>query len=137
MSHSYDKIYLSEESFLEDIEAERKWVYSVTGEECKIFRFPGGSNNYAAPKWLIEAVKDETNREGMLWYDWNADGRDSLGELLSPEEIAENVLSSEFIGSETVIVLLHDSATRTTTPAALRLLISEFRKMGYDFGKLG
>ena len=137
MSHSYDKIYLSEESFLEDIEEERKWVYSVTGEECKIFRFPGGSNNYAAPKWLIEAVKDETNREGMRWYDWNADGRDSLGELLSPEEIAENVLSSEFIGSETVIVLLHDSATRTTTPAALRILISEFRKMGYEFGKLG
>ena len=136
MSHSYDKIYLSEESFLEDIEAERKWIYSVTGEECKIFRFPGGSNNYAAPKWLIEAVKDETNREGMRWYDWNADGKDSLGELLSAEEIAENVLSSEFIGSEKVIVLLHDSATRTTTPEALKILISEFKEMGYGFGKL-
>lgn len=136
MSHSYDKIYLSEESFLEDIEAERKWIYSVTGEECKIFRFPGGSNNYAAPKWLIEAVKDETCSEGMRWYDWNADGRDSLGELLSAEEIAENVLSSEFIGSEKVIVLLHDSATRTTTPEALKILISEFKEMGYGFEKL-
>ena len=137
MSHDYEKIYLSAESFLEDLFSEREWVYSVTGEEPKIFRFPGGSNNYTAPKWLVDEVKEKTAEEGMTWYDWNADGKDSLGELLSPEEIAENVLSSEFIGSETVIVLLHDSSTRTTTPQALKILISEFREMGYEFGKLG
>ena len=137
MSHDYEKIYLSAESFLEDLFLEREWVYSVTGEEPKIFRFPGGSNNYTAPKWLVEEVKEKTAEERTTWYDWNADGKDSLGELLSPEEIAENVLSSEFIGSETVIVLLHDSSTRTTTPEALKILISEFREMGYEFGKLG
>ena len=137
MSHDYDKIYSSPENFLDDLADEREWIYSVTGEECKIFRFPGGSNNYNAPKWLIEEVKEKTKNEGLLWYDWNADGKDSLGELLSAEEIVENVLSSEFIGSETVIVLLHDSSTRTTTPKALEILISEFRKMGYEFGKLG
>ncbi len=137
MSHSYDEIYLSTESFLEDLFSEREWVYSVTGDEPKIFRFPGGSNNYTAPEWLVDEVKEKTAEEGMIWYDWNADGKDSLGELLSPEEIAENVLSSEFIGSETVIVLLHDSSTRTTTPKALEILISKFREMGYEFGKLG
>ena len=137
MSHDYGKIYLSAENFLSDLEDEREWIYSVTGEECKIFRFPGGSNNYNAPKWLIEEVKEKTKAEGLLWYDWNADGKDSLGELLSAEEIAENVFSSEFVGSETVIVLLHDSSTRTTTPEALKILISEFRKMGYEFKKLG
>ena len=137
MSHDYDKIYLSTENFLDDLADEREWIYSVTGEECKIFRFPGGSNNYNAPKWLIEEVKEKTKNEGLLWYDWNADGKDSLGELLSAEEIAENVLSSEFIGSDTVVVLLHDSSTRTTTPKALKILISEFKKRGYEFGKLG
>lgn len=137
MSHDYEKIYLSAENFLSDLEYEKEWIYSVTGEECKIFRFPGGSNNYTAPEWLIAEVKEKTKSEGMFWYDWNADGKDSLGELLSPEEIVENVLSSEFIGSETVIVLLHDSATRTTTPEALKILIARFREMGYEFGKLG
>ncbi len=136
ISHSYDKIYLSAENFLEDIEDEREWIYSVTGKDCKIFRFPGGSNNNTAPRWLVDEVKEKTKEEGMVWYDWNADGKDSLGELISAEEIAENVLSSEFIGSETVIVLLHDSSTRTTTPAALKILIKEFRRMGYEFGKL-
>ena len=137
MSHDYEKIYLSAENFLGDLEEEKEWIYCITGEECKIFRFPGGSNNSTAQKWLIEEVKEKTNEMDMVWYDWNADGKDSLGELLSPEKIAENVLSSEFIGSETVIVLLHDSATRTTTPDALRILIQKFREMGYEFGKLG
>ena len=136
MSHDYGKIYLSAENFLDDLEDERTWIYSITGEECTIFRFPGGSNNYNAPKWLISEVKEKTKAEGMSWYDWNADGKDSLGELLSPEEIVENVLSSEAIGSETVIVLLHDSSTRITTPEALKILIPEFRKMGYELGKL-
>ena len=137
MSHDYDKIYLSAENFMNDLEYEKNWIYSVTGEECRIFRFPGGSNNYTAPWWLIEEVKEETEAEGMRWYDWNADGKDSLGLLLSPEKIAKNVLSSEFIGSDEITVLLHDSAGRTTTPAALKILISEFRDMGYEFGKLG
>ena len=136
MSHDYDKIYISSENFLADLAYEREWIYSVTGEECKIFRFPGGSNNCNAPKWLIDEVKEKTKAEGLLWYDWNADGKDSLGELLSAEEIAENVLSSEFIGSEKVIVLLHDSATRKTTPKALEILIEEFKNIGYVFEKL-
>lgn len=137
MSHSYDKIYVSAEGFWCDIKAERDWIYSVTGEECKIFRFPGGSNNYNAPKWLISEVKKTAEKENMIWYDWNADGKDSLGAVLSPEEIVRNVLSSEFIGSDDIIVLLHDSETRTTTPEALKILIVKFREMGYGFGKLG
>lgn len=136
MSHSYDKIYSSAEGFLEDLKEEKEWIYSVIGEECKIFRFPGGSNNNVAPKWLINEVKEQTEKDGLRWYDWNSDGKDSLGKLLSQEEIAENVLSSEFIGSDEVIVLLHDSATRTTTPKALKILIKKFKEMGYEFGKL-
>ena len=136
MSHSYDKIYISAENFVADLLAEKAWVYSVTGIESRIFRFPGGSNNYTAPKWLIEEVKTKTAEMGMTWFDWNADGKDSLGEVISAEEIAENVLSSEFIDSEKVIVLLHDSATRKTTPKALEILIEEFKNIGYVFEKL-
>ena len=81
---------------------------------------------------IVVLVTDGTTATGSEWIPSELK---SLAEK-SPEEIAENVLSSEFIGSETVIVLLHDSATRTTTPTALQILISEFRKMGYEFGKL-
>lgn len=137
MSHDYKKIYSDAESFMDDLECEREWIYSVTGVECRIFRFPGGSNNSTVDKWLMDDIIEETREEGLVWYDWNADGRDSLGKLLSPEEIAENVLSSEAVGSDNVIVLLHDSSRMKTTPDALRILIREFEKMGYSFGKLG
>ena len=137
MTHDYDKIYSSVESFMEDIETEKEWIYSVTGEECNIFRFPGGSNNSTVEKWLMEEIKEEAEKRDFIWYDWNADGKDSLGKLLSPEEIVNNVLGCEAIGSDFVVVLLHDSTTRTTTPEALKILINEFRKMGYVFGRLG
>lgn len=136
MSHDYDKIYSSAEEFLADLEYERDWIYSVTGEECNIFRFPGGSMNSTVEKWIIEEVKTAGEKRGYVWYDWNADAKDSLGELLSPEEIAENVLGSEAMETGDVIVLMHDSSTRTTAPEALEILIEEFRSRGYTFGKL-
>lgn len=137
MSHDYDKIYASPEEFIADLEYEQSWIYSVTGEKCGIFRFPGGSMNYAVEEWFIDEVKARTKEMGLIWYDWNADAKDSLGTLLSPEEIAENVLSSEAVGTGDVIVLMHDSSTRTTAPAALKMLIKKFEKMGYSFDKLG
>ena len=131
-------IYSSAEEFINDLEYERDWIYSVTGEECNIFRFPGGSNNSTAEKWLMEEIKEKAEERGFIWYDWNADSEDSLGTLLSSEEIAENVLDSEAVeNGKDVIVLIHDSSTRKTAPEALRILIDEFREMGYVFGKLG
>ena len=137
ISHDYKKIYLCEEGFFADLEEEKSWIYSVTGEEINLFRFPGGSNNSAVEGWLMEELKKSAKDKGYVWFDWNADGRDSLGRLLSAEEIAENVLSSEAVGSGDVVVLLHDSSTIKTTPAALKILIADFRKMGYCCGKLG
>lgn len=138
MSHDYEMIYSSAEEFINDLEYERDWIYSVTGEECNIFRFPGGSNNSTAEKWLMEEIKEKAEKRGFIWYDWNSDSEDSLGTLLSPEKIAENVLDSEAVeNGKGVIVLMHDSSTRKTAPEALRILIDEFREMGYVFGKLG
>ncbi len=138
MSHNYDFIYSSAENFIDDLEREKEWIYYVTGEECNIFRFPGGSNNYVAEKWLMDEVKLKAEERGFIWYDWNADSEDSLGEMLSPEEIAENVLDSDAVkNGEDVIVLMHDSSTRKSAPEALGILIKEFRKRGYVFGKLG
>ena len=136
MSHDYKKIYLYAEGFFTDLEEEKSWVYSVTGKEINVFRFPGGSNNSAVEGWLMEELKESAKKKGYTWFDWNADGSDSLGRLLSSEEIAENVLSSEAVGNGDVVVLLHDSSTRKTTPGAVKILIDEFREMGYGFGKL-
>ncbi len=136
MDHNYDKIYASCESFFEDLENEQAWIYSVTGIAPKIFRFPGGSKNSHSEEWLKQELITNAKARNWVYYDWNADSSDSLGEILSPKTIAENVFSSEAIGEETVIVLMHDSSTQKTAPEALEILIEKFRDLGYEFGKL-
>ncbi len=136
MDHDYDKIYSSKEAFFSDLEQERAWIYSVTGISPSIFRFPGGSKNTHSEEWLKTELISEAANRGWTFYDWNADSRDSLGEVLSPEQIANNILSSEAIGSDSVVVLMHDSSRQKTAPAALEILIKKFRNLGYTFGKL-
>ncbi len=134
-SHEYSEIYTSVDSFLKDFSVDREWIYSVTGEYCDIFRFPGGSGNSAADKYVMNDIAEEMERRGFVWYDWNADGEDSIHKYISAWEIAQNVFESAE-GKDKVVVLLHDSSTRKTTPEALRLIIQKFKDMGYEFGVL-
>ncbi len=136
MCHDYDRIYSSKEAFFSDLDEEASWIYSVTGTSPKIFRFPGGSQNSHSETWLKRELFAEAENRGLTWYDWNCDSRDSLGDVLSPKAIAENILSSEAVGSDTVIVLMHDSSMQKTAPVALEILIETFREMGYVFEKL-
>ena len=134
-SHEYSKIYSSVDAFLEDFNADREWIYSVTGEYCDIFRFPGGSANSLADRDIINAIAEEMDRRGFVWYDWNADGEDSIHQYISAWEIVQNVFKTSE-GKDKVVVLLHDSSGRKTTPEALRLIIQKFKELGYEFGVL-
>ncbi len=136
MSHNYDEIYSSKEAFFADLEQEIAWIYSVTGVEPKIFRFPGGSANTHAEKWLMQELIAEAEKRNLKYYDWNCDSRDSLGGVLSSEEIVGNILSSEAMGGDEITVLMHDSSTQKTAPEALKILIEELRKRGYAFESL-
>lgn len=134
-SHEYSKIYSSVDAFLEDFNEDREWVHSVTGEYCDIFRFPGGSANSLADRDVVNAIANEMDRRGFVWYDWNADGEDSIHQYISAWEIAQNVFKTSK-GKNKVVVLLHDSSGRKTTPEALRLIIQKFKEEDYEFGVL-
>ncbi len=133
-SHDYNKIYSSTDHFLEDFNDECQWIYDVTGEYPSIFRFPGGSGNSCADKEVMREIKDEMSRRGFVWYDWNADGEDSIHSYISAGEIAENVFRCE--NKDEIVVLLHDSSTKRTTPEAVELIISKYKAEGYSFGVL-
>ena len=44
-SHVYGDIYSSLDAYRQDLEKLRSFLYEVTGVECSIVRFPGGSSN--------------------------------------------------------------------------------------------
>lgn len=133
-SHDYGKIYSSADNFLKDFNDDRQWIYDVTGEYTDIFRFPGGSGNSRADKNIMCDIRAEMTRRGFVWYDWNADGEDSIHEYISAWEIAENVFKCE--NKDEIVVLLHDSSMKHTTPEALSIIISKYKAEGYSFGVL-
>lgn len=134
-SHDYGKIYASADAYLEDLEAEREWIEAVTGLSPTSVRLPGGSTNVYANREVLSAIQNVLKERGLVRYDWNADGKDSIIKGITAREIERNVLSCAE-GKNTVVVLLHDSSVRKTTPKALSLLIEDFRKQGYRFCRL-
>lgn len=130
--HKYDEIYSSAESFLADLSTEQDWIYSVTGERCSIFRFPGGSANRHADRAVVSAIKAEMTRRGFVWFDWNADGEDSIHKYISAEEIVQNVFACAK-DKNSVVVLLHDAAGHKATVEALPAIIDGFSERGYAF----
>lgn len=134
-SHDYGKIYASADAYFEDLETEKAWIESVTGSAPTAVRLPGGSTNVHANREVLSLIKEELEKRGYVRYDWNADGKDSVVKGITAYEIEQNVLSCAE-GKNTVVVLLHDSSVRQTTPKALSLLIEDFRERGYRFCRL-
>ena len=130
--HDYGKIYSSADSFLCDLNEEQSWISSVTGKKCSVFRFPGGSANSHADKGIIKAIKKEMSRRGFVWFDWNADGEDSIHKYISAEEIAANVFRCAK-GKNEVVVLWHGAAGHSATVEALPVIIDGFIEQGYSF----
>lgn len=127
-SHIYGEIYKSEKNLIEDINKCNELIKEVTGEYSKIYRFPGGS--FGLKENLIQAVTDC----GLRYIDWNASTRDAEILDASPDTLYKYALSTAS-NSNNVVLLAHDSTTKTATAEALKSIIKEFKKRGYSFSK--
>lgn len=135
ISHEYDEIYQSVESFLEDMNNTYESVCSATGVKPQIIRFAGGSiNNYN--RLIYPQLIAEVTRRGFTYYDWNVSGEDATTHA-TWTSIYNNVLNGiENNSSGRAIVLLHDSADKQLTVNTVEDIIIALRKDGYSFDKL-
>lgn len=129
-SHDYGKIYASVEAYLEDFNQLYEWIHEVTGVYPQIFRFPGGSVN-GYNRGIYQEIIAELTRRGFVYFDWNASAQDATARPLEPSAIAENCLKG--LGKNSVVVLAHDSAARSTTVDALPQVIEGYQAEGYTF----
>ena len=98
-----------------------KALYEVTEYRPKLFRPPGGIISPATEEFCEDA-----DYSVILW---SIDTRDWTHR--APDEIVEEVLKSVRPGD---IILMHDYiGGNSPTPTALRKLIPELKKMGYEF----
>ena len=116
-SHDYAKLYVSLDSFQEDLHRLQNLLFDKTGVWCKYYRFPGGSSNTAS-KVSMKDLEAYLDREGIAYFDWNVYGGDGI----SAEVIVKNVTANVDKYKESVI-LLHDAADKRATVSALTGII--------------
>ena len=125
-THRYSQIYSSEQNLIDDIDRCNEVIKSVTGSYSSLYRFPGGS--YGLSDNLISAVKEH----GMKYIDWNASLCDAEYYAAPSEILYANAIETSN-GHNKVILLAHDSTTKTTTAEALKNIIKYFKSKNYTF----
>jgi len=125
-SHIYNEIYASPESLLKDIKKCNKIIEEVTGKKSSVYRFPGGS--FGLNERLISAVTNS----GMRYVDWNASTRDAEFTDPTPEQIVSASITTA-ANPERIVLLAHDSTTKTATAQALKGIIRHYKELNYTF----
>ncbi len=129
-SHQYSTIYQSVEAFAQDIERQEALLKEATGEDIRLFRFPGGSSNLVSNIGMQEFVK-YLNEEGITYFDWNVSSGDATSKSLEPENLVQNVVQDVGMYKNSV-VLMHDASDKPNTVQALPMLIEQLKEMEVD-----
>ena len=128
-SHDYKKIYQSVEDYLDDFATLYYYLYEVTGTRPEVFRFPGGSINAYNQSIYMEIIA-EMLRRGFVYYDWNVASGDRSSVVLSAATIESNVVSAVKSAKE-YVVLMHDSAYKSTTVQAVKNMLPYLKENTY------
>jgi peptidoglycan/xylan/chitin deacetylase (PgdA/CDA1 family) len=131
-SHKYSKIYSSVSSFIVDIKKADTVFKQILGEDFKtrICRFPGGSFG-ESNKPYIEAL----NREGYVDINWNTIIGDADGINIEKDKLIAKLKATAKHQSH-LVVLMHDSPSKSTTVEALPEIIEYLKGEGYEFATL-
>ena len=128
-SHVYQDIYKSMEAFQDDYTKLSDYIFELTGEETKVYRFPGGSSNDYVSEETRKQILGWLKEEGIMYFDWNVSSEDAGTVPLSAQQIANNCING-VKKCRTAIVLLHDSGAKKSTIEALPLIIEGINRLG-------
>ena len=127
-THRYAEIYQSLESFSQDFEQIRQYIFDAIGQECHLYRFPGGSSNQVS-KTDIRIFADYLDTRDTVFFDWNSSAGDAVNYKLTADELVENCMIN-FEKNSDVVVLMHDYAMNPNTVEALPKLIERILERG-------
>lgn len=135
-SHSYKKIYASEEKYMENLNKLQAKIYKSTGVKTTITRFPGGSSNTISKfnPGIMTRLSKLVVENGYTYYDWNIDSGDAGG-ASNAEAVYKNV-TKNLSKSGRNIVLMHDFSGNSKTIDALENIIEYGKKNGYTFKRI-
>ena len=126
-SHKYDAIYESAQAFETDLEKIKKRILDVTGQDCSLYRFPGGSSNQVSSTDMKELIR-VLKKKDITYFDWNVECGDASSHSYSAQELVDNVMK-DVVKYHTSVVLLHDASNKTATVEALPDIIEKIQAM--------
>lgn len=126
-NHTYDHTYFNGQrnsSFIQqELHKASDAIYKVTGIRPTLFRPPGGYYNEV----MVNTIR-QAGYQLILWS-WHQDTEDWKAPPVS--KIVNKVLNNARNGD---IVLFHDHVEgKSSTPAALRQIMPELKRRGYEF----
>lgn len=131
-THNYKYIYGSPKNLIDDFNKCSETIKDILGKDydIKYARFPGGSFGKK-----LETYRDATEKAGYSFIDWNCIDGDGEGNNISPKILLEKIKQTS-IRKKTLVVLLHDASTKSTTVQALPNIIEYLKSQGYIFKTL-
>lgn len=138
-THDFKKLYphnsVNVNSFMSELDQTNKLMQSILGADfdTNVMRMPGG---YMSRKFYkdsnLGSFDNALASEKIVSIDWNGENGDATGKRYSPDQLVQNAIR-ESKDLNHVILLMHDSATKASTVAALRDLINYYKSNGYEF----
>lgn len=132
-THDSSQIYVSADSYYEDVCQVRKVLKKKFQYEPTLWRFPWGSANCYICHFKQDVV-ERLQKENMDYADWNVSAEDSVGSP-SVESILANVRKDCF-RVENPVILMHDSSSNRMTLEALESIMEMLKQEGYSFATL-
>lgn len=133
MTHDYASVYSSVDAYFSDLEQVGEVVKEQIGYVPYLTRFPGGASNTISANYsqgIMSTLVNEVQARGYQFYDWNVSSSDASGTNVAASTLVQ---SSCVEGYTNVMLLFHDSNTKSTTPDALPQIIEFYQARGYKF----
>ncbi|MCR5251155.1 MAG: polysaccharide deacetylase [Lachnospiraceae bacterium] len=128
-SHDFNKVYNDLDSFAEDLYQNQRLISDITGVDCDLYRFPGGSSNQLH-HMDMQRCMEYLDAKGIRYFDWNVSAQDATGVSYTASELVNNVISQvRNLDSDTVVVLMHDAVGKHATVEALPIIIEKLQAM--------
>ena len=125
-SHKYSELYASLDSFKEDFEKLRVFLYQTTEVWPEFYRFPGGSSNGVSHVSMNELI-EFLDEQKVTFFDWNISaGDDKAG--ASKDTVYANIVNN-IPKFKHCVVLMHDAADKKHTVQALPEIIEAIQAM--------
>ena len=130
-SHTYKKIYASEEAYFDDLNTIHDTILEQTGVDTTLLRFPGGSSNTVSSfnEGIMTRLTRAVTDMGYQYFDWNVDSNDAGG-ARSAEEVFNNVVKG--IGKKQISVVLQHDIKDFSVEAVEKIIIWGLEN-GYTF----